>query len=81
MKLQDYRKLRSLTRAELGKMAGITGISVWRIETGRSFPRPATIRAIHDVTGGAVTAADHSAAFEAHYKALADAKRAPVVAA
>ena len=73
MELKAYRKLRTLTRAELGKLVGITGISVWRIETGRSFPRPNTIRAISDVTGGAVTAADHSAAFEAYHKARAAA--------
>ena len=76
MKLKDYRQLRSLTRAELGELVGITGISVWRIETGRSFPRGSTIRKIHEATAGAVTVADHSEAFEAHYKALAEKKAA-----
>lgn len=80
MKLKDYRKLRSLTRADFGKLVGITGISVWRIETGRSFPRASTSRKIQEVTGGAVTVADHSAAFEAYYQKLKEQKVAGVAA-
>lgn len=76
MKLQDYRKLRKLSREALGALVGITGIQVWRIETGRCFPRMSTIRKIVEVSDGAVTSADHSAAFEAHYRALADKRAA-----
>ncbi len=76
MELKQYRKLRKLTRAAFGQLAGITGIQVWRIETGRCFPRGTTIRKIVEVSDGAVTVADHSAAFEAHYKALAEKRAA-----
>lgn len=71
MKLKDYRALRNLTRADLGALLGITGIQVWRIETGRCFPRAATARKIAEVTAGAVTVADHGAAFEARQLAQA----------
>ncbi len=76
MQLKDYRALRNLTRAAFGKLVGITGIQVWRIETGRCFPRAATARAITAATAGAVTAADHSAAVEANYKAVAEKQAA-----
>lgn len=76
MKLQDFRKLRGLTRAAMGELVGITGIQVWRIETGRSFPLASTIRKIREATADAVTADDHSKAFESGQKALAAAKAA-----
>lgn len=65
MKLQDYRKLRGISRARFGALVGITGIQIWRIETGRSFPTPPNIKKIWIETGGAVTANDHAAAVEA----------------
>lgn len=74
MKLLDYRKLRKFSRAQFGALVGITGIQVWRIETGRCFPRAATSRKILEVSEGAVTVADHSAQFEAHYRAAKEGR-------
>lgn len=71
MKLQDYRKLRGLSRAGLGLLVGVTGIQIWRIETGRSMPRPVTVRSIYEESNGAVTADDHSRAFEECRAAMA----------
>lgn len=76
MKLKDYRQLAGLSREKLGELIGITGLQVWRIETGRCFPKASTSRSIYAVTNGAVTVADHSEAFEAHYRALAEKKAA-----
>ena len=59
MKLKDYRLLRKLSRAAFGKLVGVTGLQVWRWETGRSFPKTPMIDTIRAGTGGAVTAEDH----------------------
>lgn len=59
MKLKDYRQLRRLSRAAFGQLVGVTGVQVWRWETGRSMPKPAVVDAIRAGTGGAVTAEDH----------------------
>jgi transcriptional regulator with XRE-family HTH domain len=59
MKLHEYRKLRGMTREQFGQLVGVTGIQVWRWETGRSMPKPAVIDTIRAGTGGAVTAEDH----------------------
>jgi DNA-binding XRE family transcriptional regulator len=64
MKLQDYRKLRGISRAKFGQLVGATGIQVWRWETGRCMPKPAMIQRIWANTQGAVTADDHQRAIE-----------------
>lgn len=57
MKLKDYRtKVAKLSRAKFGALIGVTGITVWRYETGRQIPRPETILAICKVTKNQVTA-------------------------
>lgn len=65
MRLKDYRQLRGLSRAAFGQLVGVTGIQVWRWETGRSMPKPAVVDAIRAGTGGAVTAEDHHQAVAA----------------
>ena len=62
MKLKDYRTLVGFTREEMGARLGVSGITVWRWETGRATPRPAMIRKIAASTAGAVTASDLLAA-------------------
>lgn len=59
MKLKDYRQLRGLSRQQFGQLVGVTGVQVWRWETGRSMPKPEVVDAIRAGTGGAVTAEDH----------------------
>jgi DNA-binding XRE family transcriptional regulator len=59
MKLQEYRKLRGLSRAAFGKLVGANWVTVYRWETGRSMPKPAMIQRIWANTQGAVTADDH----------------------
>lgn len=64
MKLADYRKLKGYSRAKLGELLLVTGVTVWRWETGRSIPKPLMIRAIAHHTQGAVSADDHHRAAE-----------------
>ena len=81
MRLEDYRKLRKLSRAGFGLLVGVSGIQIWRIERGLSMPRGRTVRAIYEESAGAVTAADHQAAFEGHLqRELEQVQRAQVVA-
>ncbi len=58
MKLKEYRKLRGLSRAKFGKLIGVSGLQVWRYETGRTMPKPEVVQAIAGATQGAVTAQD-----------------------
>lgn len=43
-RLQQLREQSVLTQAELASLAGISELSVHKIETGQQEPRPATIR-------------------------------------
>lgn len=43
-RLQTLRERQVLTQAELAQKAGISELSVHKIETGQQQPRPATIR-------------------------------------
>lgn len=45
-KIRHWRERRSYSQGELAQMIGITQNSLWRIEDGRSQPRPATLRKI-----------------------------------
>lgn len=57
MKLKDYRtKVAKLSRAKAGAEIGLTGISLWRIETGRQVPKPENILAIVKWSRGQVSA-------------------------
>lgn len=38
-KIQEYRELKGYTRAELAAKANISKVSIWKIETGKSYPR------------------------------------------
>ena len=64
MQLIEFRKGRKLSRAALGKMVGVDGITIYRWETGRSMPKPAQVRKVQEVTEGAVTADDHQQAVD-----------------
>ena len=67
MQLQEFRKLRRLSRAALGReLGGVTGVSVWRWETGRAVPHSRMIQTIRTYTGGAVTADDFYLAAETY---------------
>ena len=67
MQLLEFRKLRRLSRAALGReLGGVAGVTVWRWETGRAIPQPRMIARIREYSGGAVTADDHHQAAEAY---------------
>ena len=55
MKLLDYRKQQQLSRAKVGAALGVSGITVWRWETGRCRPNYDTARRIINWSGGAIT--------------------------
>ncbi|MGG5811443.1 helix-turn-helix domain-containing protein [Falsiroseomonas sp. CW058] len=59
MTLEQYRQSRGLTLAELARELGLHDArSVHRYLHGERIPRPAVMRRIMAVTGGAVTASD-----------------------
>jgi transcriptional regulator with XRE-family HTH domain len=58
MLLKDYRKLARLTRQQTGDALGVTGITIWRWETGRAMPGTETLLKIKEWSKGAVTADD-----------------------
>lgn len=45
-KLEDTRIRAGLSRAELAVAAGLDTTAVWRIETGKTSPRVATLHAL-----------------------------------
>jgi len=64
VQLIEFRKGRKLSRAALGKLVGVDGVTVWRHETGRSMPKPSQVRKYQEITEGAVTADDHQEAVD-----------------
>lgn len=58
MLLKDYRKLRNLTRAKAGEQLGVSGVSIYRWETGRQMPRREDLLNISKWSDGAVQAND-----------------------
>jgi len=50
-RIKAARERRVYGRTELAKLAGLTYISILRIETGQRQPRPATIRKIAGALG------------------------------
>jgi transcriptional regulator with XRE-family HTH domain len=44
VKMHALRESRVLTQSELAELAGVSHLSVHKIETGQQQPRPATIR-------------------------------------
>ena len=59
MQLIEYRKtIAQCSRAAAGKFLGVLGITVWRWETGKSFPEADALQRIEDWSGGKVQAND-----------------------
>ena len=58
MKLKDYRALIKISRAKAGAALGVTGLSIWRWETGRCMPGGEMLAKIKTWSKGAVTADD-----------------------
>ena len=58
MLLQDYRNSLKLSREKAGKALGVSGITVWRWETGRSMPEKPQLQKIAKWSKGKVTAND-----------------------
>lgn len=49
--IELFRTLQGLSRNRLATTAGISESALWRIETGRQLPRPATAKAIATALG------------------------------
>lgn len=45
-RIRELRERKAYGQAELARLVGITGTSMWAIEAGRHAPRPATLRKI-----------------------------------
>lgn len=58
MKLSEWRKARGLSQQQVADLLKIGQSRVHRIENGQVMPRPPTVIAIIEMTGGAVTAND-----------------------
>lgn len=55
MQLLRFRtRVAKVSRASAGQALGVTGITVWRWETGRSIPTPPALKAIDSWSGGKV---------------------------
>jgi transcriptional regulator with XRE-family HTH domain len=51
VKLKKLRERKSLSQRELGELAGISHVSVWRIEAGERKPWPRTVRKLASALG------------------------------
>jgi len=49
--LEDFRKARNLSRADLGVQIGVTEVTIWRWETRKRVPRGDDLRKLCEVTG------------------------------
>ena len=58
MKLKTYRKQLGLSREKVAAALGVTGVTVWRWETGRMVPSPPVLKKIAKWSAGAVTPND-----------------------
>jgi len=56
MSLDEYLKAHNLTDEEFGERIKRSRMQVFRYRNGRQIPRPAVMKRISEVTGGAVTA-------------------------
>ena len=50
-KMKALRQARVLSQRELARMAGLTQMTVWRLENGYRDARPGTIRKLAQVLG------------------------------
>ncbi len=50
-RVQEYRKQKSYTQDKLAEMIGIDTVSLSKIETGKNYPSPDTLKKIADVLG------------------------------
>jgi transcriptional regulator with XRE-family HTH domain len=50
-RLRELREERVFSQRELARLAGLTHVTVWRLENGYSEARPATIRKLAGVLG------------------------------
>jgi transcriptional regulator with XRE-family HTH domain len=50
-KMKTLREEKVLSQRELARMAGLTQMTVWRLENGHRDARPATIRKLAGVLG------------------------------
>lgn len=48
-KVKELRKQNHLTQVELGKMCGVSGVSVYKWETGRAEPDVSSIRRLSEI--------------------------------
>ena len=58
MKLSEWMEREKVSVEDLARRLGRTPMQVWRYRAGKSMPRPAVMRRIIEITGGAVTAND-----------------------
>lgn len=54
MKLQEYRKQKDMTLAEVAEKVGVTEVAISRYERGERIPRPAIMQKIEEITDGFV---------------------------
>lgn len=52
--LKELRKSKGLTQNELGKMCGVSGVSVYKWETGRVEPDISNIKKLSEIFGVSV---------------------------
>ena len=50
-RVQEYRKQKSYTQDKLAEMIGIDTVSLSKIETGKNYPSPDTLKKIADALG------------------------------
>ena len=53
-KIKDLRKSKGLTQNELGEMCGVSGVSVYKWETGRVEPDISNIKKLSEIFGVSV---------------------------
>ena len=58
MRLQEFRKLRKMSRPAFAREIGVRDVTVWRWEAGRCVPQLAQLQLIKKITDGAVTGSD-----------------------
>ena len=58
MTLEEYRKTNRLNRSQMGRVLGVSGMTVCRYETGVRIPTREIMNRIIEETGGKVTPND-----------------------
>lgn len=75
MQLKEWREANKLSRDDAAELIGVSRVTLWRWESGRSMPVEREMRAVLNATDGVVTPNDFFGVQPAYLRPVLDALR------